>query len=71
VSERLSAVDGRLSLGSAEPSPDGRTIAEIAAQLYLSEGTVRNYLSACIQKTGPGTAPRRCASPPSAAGSRP
>ena len=35
-----------------EASADGRTIAEIAAQLYLSEGTVRNYLSACIQKTG-------------------
>ena len=33
-------------------SADGRTIAEIAVQLYLSEGTVRNYLSACIQKTG-------------------
>ena len=30
----------------------GGTIAEIAAALYLSEGTVRNYLSACIQKTG-------------------
>jgi two-component system response regulator DesR len=30
----------------------GGTIAEIAASLYLSEGTVRNYLSACIQKTG-------------------
>jgi DNA-binding NarL/FixJ family response regulator len=35
-----------------EASADGRTIAEIAAQLYLSEGTVRNYLSAGIQKTG-------------------
>src|SRR5271165_495507 len=33
-------------------SADGGTIAEIARQLYLSEGTVRNYLSACIQKTG-------------------
>ena len=33
-------------------SYDGATIAEIAAALYLSEGTVRNYLSACIQKTG-------------------
>ena len=33
-------------------SRDGATIAEIAAVLYLSEGTVRNYLSACIQKTG-------------------
>ena len=35
-----------------EASADGRTIAEIAGQLYLSEGTVRNYLSAGIQKTG-------------------
>jgi two-component system, NarL family, response regulator DesR len=33
-------------------SQDGATIAEIAAVLYLSEGTVRNYLSASIQKTG-------------------
>jgi two-component system response regulator DesR len=33
-------------------SRDGAAIAEIAAALYLSEGTVRNYLSACIQKTG-------------------
>ena len=31
---------------------DGATVAEIAATLYLSEGTVRNYLSSCIQKTG-------------------
>jgi two-component system response regulator DesR len=30
----------------------GATIAQIAAVLYLSEGTVRNYLSSCIQKTG-------------------
>jgi two-component system response regulator DesR len=35
-----------------EASADGGTIAEIAARLYLSEGTVRNYLSACIGKTG-------------------
>jgi two-component system, NarL family, response regulator DesR len=35
-----------------EVSADGGTIAEIAARLYLSEGTVRNYLSGCIQKTG-------------------
>jgi two-component system response regulator DesR len=33
-------------------SADGALISEIAAALYLSEGTVRNYLSACIQKTG-------------------
>ena len=30
----------------------GATIAEIAARLYLSEGTVRNYVSAAIAKTG-------------------
>jgi two-component system response regulator DesR len=35
-----------------EASSGGGTIAEIASQLTLSEGTVRNYLSACIQKTG-------------------
>ena len=33
-------------------SADGSLISEIAARLYLSEGTVRNYLSACIHKTG-------------------
>jgi two-component system response regulator DesR len=27
-------------------------IADIAGKLFLSEGTVRNYLSSCIQKTG-------------------
>jgi two-component system response regulator DesR len=31
---------------------DGAAIAEIAGRLFLSEGTVRNYLSSCIQKTG-------------------
>jgi two-component system response regulator DesR len=30
----------------------GAAVAEIAASLYLSEGTVRNYLSSAIQKTG-------------------
>ena len=33
-------------------STDGRTIQQIARVVFLSEGTVRNYLSACIQKTG-------------------
>ncbi|MGC9665784.1 response regulator [Planosporangium sp. 12N6] len=31
---------------------DGATVAGIAAQLVLSEGTVRNYLSSAIGKTG-------------------
>src|SRR6202011_4258527 len=31
---------------------DGSTIAVIARRLLLSEGTVRNYLSSAIQKTG-------------------
>jgi two-component system, NarL family, response regulator DesR len=30
----------------------GTTVAEIASRLFLSEGTVRNYLSAAIAKTG-------------------
>ena len=33
-------------------SADGATIADVAAKLYLSEGTVRNYLSTAIQKLG-------------------
>lgn len=36
----------------ATAQEEGATLAEIAAALYLSEGTVRNYLSSCIQKTG-------------------
>jgi two-component system response regulator DesR len=31
---------------------DGASVAEIAARLYLSEGTVRNYLSSAIGKVG-------------------
>jgi two-component system response regulator DesR len=31
---------------------DGATVADIAARLFLSESTVRNYLSAAIGKTG-------------------
>jgi two-component system response regulator DesR len=34
---------------------DGGTVADIAAQLALSEGTVRNHLSAAIGKTGART----------------
>ncbi len=32
-------------------SRSGSTVGDIAAKLYLSEGTVRNYLSAAIAKT--------------------
>jgi two-component system response regulator DesR len=31
---------------------DGATVADIAGRLFLSEGTVRNYLSAAIAKAG-------------------
>jgi two-component system response regulator DesR len=31
---------------------DGATVADVAAKLFLSEGTVRNYLSSAIAKTG-------------------
>jgi two-component system response regulator DesR len=34
---------------------DGRTVADLAAGLSLSEGTVRNHLSAAIGKTGART----------------
>lgn len=34
---------------------DGATTAEIAARLHLAEGTVRNHLSAAIQKLGART----------------
>ena len=36
----------------------GGTVADIAAALFLSEGTVRNHLSSAIGKTGPAD-PRR------------
>ena len=34
---------------------DGATVADIAGSLFLSEGTVRNYLSSAIGKTGART----------------
>jgi len=33
-------------------SVDGATIRDVAAELFLSEGTVRNYVSTAIQKLG-------------------
>jgi len=35
-----------------EASEDGSPVAEVAHRLFLSEGTVRNYLSSAITKTG-------------------
>jgi two-component system response regulator DesR len=35
-----------------EASADGSPVSDISAHLYLSEGTVRNYLSSAIGKTG-------------------
>jgi two-component system, NarL family, response regulator DesR len=37
---------------SAAARNEGATMTQLAAELFLSEGTVRNYLSSCIQKTG-------------------
>lgn len=63
--ERVVAPDlaiAALSLGETPLSPreteilaaarSGRSIAQLAAALHLSEGTVRNHLSAAIQKLG-------------------
>jgi two-component system, NarL family, response regulator DesR len=51
----LSAGDNPLTEREREvlaASEDGATIQDVAARLYLSEGTVRNYLSAAIKKLG-------------------
>jgi two-component system response regulator DesR len=51
--QALSEGDSPLSPREAEvlaASADGATLAEVARRLYLSEGTVRNHLSAAIQK---------------------
>lgn len=49
--------DGRNPLSQREQqvlrlSADGRPVAEIAAEVFLSPGTVRNHLSSAIGKTG-------------------
>ncbi len=51
----LSAGDNPLTEREREVlavSEDGATIEDVAARLYLSEGTVRNYLSSAIKKLG-------------------
>ncbi|HEX4705848.1 MAG TPA: response regulator transcription factor [Pseudonocardiaceae bacterium] len=51
----LSAGDNPLSPRERDvlrAATDGSTATDIARRLHLSEGTVRNYLSSAIQKTG-------------------
>jgi two-component system response regulator DesR len=51
----LSAGDNPLSPRERDvlrAASDGSTATDIARRLHLSEGTVRNYLSSAIQKTG-------------------
>jgi two-component system, NarL family, response regulator DesR len=51
----LSAGDNPLTEREREvlaASEGGATIEDVAARLYLSEGTVRNYLSAAIKRLG-------------------
>ena len=50
---------------------DGATVADIATRLFLSEGTVRNYLSGAIAKAGAQPGRGACASPTSGVGSSP
>ena len=65
VADGQRVVDPALAALAGGPSPltgrerdvlvaarGGATVADIAARLHLSEGTVRNYLSAAIAKTG-------------------
>jgi two-component system response regulator DesR len=41
--------------GVLTAAADGATVADVASRLHLSEGTVRNHLSAAIGKTGART----------------
>jgi two-component system response regulator DesR len=53
AAQALSEGESPLSSREAEvlaASSDGSSVIEVAARLHLSEGTVRNYLSAVIQK---------------------
>lgn len=53
AAEALSEGDSPLSAREAEvleASADGSSVIEVAGRLHLSEGTVRNHLSAAIQK---------------------
>jgi len=58
AAETLAAGDSPLTPRETDvlrAARDGGTVADIAAALHLSEGTVRNHLSAAIGKTGART----------------
>ena len=58
AAETLAAGDSPLTPRETDvlrTAGDGGTVADIAAALHLSEGTVRNHLSAAIGKTGART----------------
>ena len=58
AAESLAHGESPLTLREADvlrAAADGKTAADIAAELHLSEGTVRNYLSSTIAKTGART----------------
>lgn len=53
AAQALSEGDSPLSSREAEvlaASSDGSSVADVAGRLFLSEGTIRNHLSAAIQK---------------------
>ncbi|MEI5099066.1 response regulator transcription factor [Streptomyces sp. PmtG] len=57
AADAISAGDSPLTAREAEVlelAADGASIAEIAERASLSQGTVRNYLSAAVTKTGAG-----------------
>ncbi|HEY3007679.1 MAG TPA: response regulator transcription factor [Micromonosporaceae bacterium] len=58
AAESLARGESPLTLRESEvlrAAADGKTAADVAAELHLSEGTVRNYLSSAIAKTGART----------------
>lgn len=58
AAESLARGDSPLTLRESDvlrAAADGKTVADLAAELHLSEGTVRNYLSSAIAKTGART----------------
>ena len=58
AAETLAAGDSPLTPRETDvlrTARDGKTVADIAAALHLSEGTVRNHLSAAMGKTGART----------------